>query len=276
MALANNPLRQYFRRPSIYLKLPSKGIGYPPGVLNITDTGEFAVYPMTAIDEITSKTPDALFNGSAVTDIIKSCIPDIIDPWQLQSTDLDAVLIAIKSASQGNDLEIQTECPSCKEVSEYGINLVGVLSTLSAPDYSKELQLGEISVKLRPLLYKEMNQAALKQFEMQRLFNSLATIEDETERGIKTTEGIATITKVTMEVLADTIEYINTPTGKVTETPFILDFLQNCDKDTYAQIRDYNTELKTASEMKPLHITCVSCKHEYDQAFTLNAADFFG
>ena len=276
MALANNPLRQYFRRPAIFLKLPSQGIGYPEGVLNTTETGEFPVYPMTAIDEITSRTPDALFNGSDVSDIIKSCIPDILDPWRLQSTDLDAVLIAIKSASQGNQLDIQTECPNCKEVSEYGVNLVGILSTLKAPDYSKEIQINNLSIKLRPLLYKEMNQAALKQFEMQRLFNSLTTIEDETERGVKTTEGIATITKVTMEVLAETIEYIATPSGKVTEKPFILDFLQNCDSETYSAIRDYNTELKNASEMKPMHITCTNCQHEYDQNFTFNASDFFG
>lgn len=276
MALANNPLRQYFRRPTIFLKLPSQGKGYKPGVLNNTDTGEFPVYPMTAIDEITSKTPDALFNGSAVADIIKSCIPDILDPWQLQSTDLDAVLIAIKTASSGNELEIETECPECKEVSSYGVNLVGVLSTLKSPDYSKELQIGNLSIKLRPLVYKEMNVAALKQFEMQRLFVSLGEITDEKERGVKTTEGIATITKVTMEVLAETIEYIRTPNGDVTETDFILDFLHNCDKDTFAKIRDYNTSLKDMSEMKPLHMKCVSCQHEYDQNFTLNASDFFG
>jgi hypothetical protein len=91
MSLPNNPLKQYFRRPSIYLKLPSGGVGYPLGSLNRTENGELPVYPMTAIDEITSKTPDALFNGSAVVEIIKSCVPDITDPWSIPSTDLDAI-----------------------------------------------------------------------------------------------------------------------------------------------------------------------------------------
>lgn len=276
MALTNNPLRQYFRRPAIYLKLPSLGKGYELGVINQTETGELPVYPMTAIDEITSRTPDALFNGSAVVDVIKSCIPDILDPWRLQSSDLDAVLIAIKSASQGNDMEIETECPACNETSKYGVNLVAVLTTLKAADYSKELQIGDLSIKFRPLIYREMNQAGLKQFEMQRLFSSLNNIEDEADRNAKMSEGITAITKVTMEVLAETIEYINTPTGRVTDTSFILDYLQNCDKESYAQIRDYNTELKSATEMKPLKIKCVSCQHEYEQTFTLNAADFFG
>ena len=61
-----NPLQQYFRRPAIYLRLPSEGNGYPEGSINLPDNGEVPVYPMTTIDEITSRTPDALFNGTVV------------------------------------------------------------------------------------------------------------------------------------------------------------------------------------------------------------------
>ena len=56
----NNPLKQYFRQPAIYIRLPSQGKNYPEGSLNMPPTGELAVYPMTAIDEITYRTPDAL------------------------------------------------------------------------------------------------------------------------------------------------------------------------------------------------------------------------
>jgi hypothetical protein len=102
MSLVNNPLKQYFRRPAIYLKLPSGGALYPPGVIKPTENGELPVYPMTAIDEITTKTPDALFNGVAMVEIIKSCVPDVLDPWSINSIDLDAILLAIKSAAGGN------------------------------------------------------------------------------------------------------------------------------------------------------------------------------
>jgi hypothetical protein len=276
MALANNPLRQYFRRPAIYLSLPSKGIGYEPGILNLSGTGELPVYPMTAIDEITSRTPDALFNGSAVVEVIKSCIPDIIEPWKILSTDLDAVLLAIRSASQGNEMELDTQCPSCEEIGKYGVNLVGILSSLKAPDYSNELKIGDLGIKFRPLVYAEMNIAATKQFELQKFFSTVNSIEDENERNKKFQEGITAITKVTMGVLSETIEYISTPGGNVEEKAFILDFLENCDKDAYAKIRDYNTDLKSSSEMKPLKIKCVHCQHDYEQNFTINASDFFG
>ena len=68
-----NPLSKQFRRPSLYFKLPSGGKFYQPGAIDLPDNKELPVYPMTAIDEITSKTPDALYNGTAVVDIIKSC-----------------------------------------------------------------------------------------------------------------------------------------------------------------------------------------------------------
>ena len=63
--MQNNPLRQFFRRPAVFFKLPSGGKNYAPGVLDMPENEEFPVYPMTAIDEISMRTPDALFNGSA-------------------------------------------------------------------------------------------------------------------------------------------------------------------------------------------------------------------
>ena len=275
MSLANNPLKQYFRRPSIYLKLPSGGAGYPMGALNKTETGELPVYPMTAIDEITSKTPDALFNGTAIVEIIKSCVPDIRDPWSIPSTDLDAILIAIRSAAQGNEMEIESECPSCKEVANYRINLIGVLQTMKPGDYTKELQISDLFIKFRPLSYREMNQAAMAQFEIQKIFANMNDLPDE-ERTKKTQEAIVKITEITMAVLAQTIEYVKTPTISVSETEFILDFLQNCDKNAYIELRDYHAKLKDSTQIKPQKIKCIHCQHEYNQSIVINVTDFFG
>ena len=276
MTIQNNPLKQYFRRPSIYLKLPSGGKMYAPGIVNIPESGELAVYPMTAIDEITAKTPDALFNGSAMADIIKSCIPDIKDPWSINSIDLDAVLIAIRSAAGGNDMTITSQCPSCKEVAEYAINLVGILSQLKSADYESELTINDLSIRFRPLTYKEMNEAGTGQMEAQRVFINLEKEENETVRMEKTQEALKFITEVTMRILSQTITHIKTPSAFVEEREYILDFLHNCDKDTYIAIRDYNTQLKAQAEIKPLQIKCIHCQHEYEQQFTLNTSDFFG
>ena len=275
MTVENNPLKQYFRRPAIYLKLPSGGKSYPDGVINMPESGELPVYPMTAIDEITTKTPDALFNGTAIVELIQSCVPNILDPWKISSVDLDAILIAVKAAAGGNDLEIVSICPECKQDAKYGVNLVSLLTTLKSGDYAQELTVNELLIKFRPLTYAEMNKASIAQFDLQRTFVLLEGITDLDEKNKKSKEALKTITEVTMQVLSNTIEYIKTPSAFVDNNNFILDFLQNCDKNIYEQIKIHNAELKQQTEIKPLKIKCIACSHEYTQAFTLNTSDFF-
>jgi hypothetical protein len=271
-----NPLKQYFRRPAVYVRLPSNGKYYAPGVVNIPENGELPVYPMTAIDDITLRTPDALFNGTAMAEIMKSCIPDIIDPWAINNIDLDAILIAIRSASGDSNLEIESICPACKEGSTYGVDLIAILSQLKSADYITELQINDLKIKFRPLNYKEMNQASVGQFETQRAFAMLEQIQDEEERNLKSKEALHNVTELTMRLLSNAMEYVSTPTIQVTEKEYILDFLRNCDKTAYTNIRDHLSSLRSSTEIKPLKIKCVHCEHNYDQPFTLNTSDFFG
>lgn len=271
----NNPLKQYFRRPAVYIKLPSGGVGYGNDVVEIPETGELPVYPMTAIDEITARTPDALFNGTAVAELIKSCVPNIKDPWRVNSIDLDSILIGIKAASGGENLELDSTCPGCNDVSTYQVNLIGILSSLQPGEYDAPLEIGDLKIKFKPLTYKEINDGAAAQFEVQRIFMNLETIEDLDERNAISHQALENITKVTMELISSAVEYIETPNATVTEKEFIFDFLQHCDRNVYLQIRDYNTMLKQSTEVKPLQMTCSSCELKYEQAFTLNPADFF-
>lgn len=272
----NNPLRQYFRRPAVHVKLPSGGKGYPEGAIDMPATGELPVYPMTAIDEITSRTPDALFNGSAITELIKSCVPNIKDPWAVNSNDLDAVLISIRAASGNDSLDLESICPKCGTDTTYGVNLVGMLATLQPGDYDTLFEANELKVKFRPLTYAEMNKAAIAQFEVQQLFGNLENIEDPKQREEVSFNALEKITNLTIEVLSETIEYIETPASRVDEKEFIVDFLRNCDRNLYTELREYNTKLREGAEVKPMQAKCPNCSHEYEQPITLNPTDFFG
>ena len=272
----NNPLKQFFRRPALYVKLPSEGKYYNATVIDMPENGELPVYPMTAIDEITSKTPDALYNGMAIADILKSCIPNIKDPWQISSMDLDALLVAIRMATNGNEMDIESTCPSCDEENKYGLNLSTILAGLRPGNYDEELQVNNLKIKFRPLSYKEANKGNTAQFEVQRVLSSLANIEDEEQRTKASSEGLKKISRVSMEIISNTIESITMPDGvKVMDKKFIFDFLVNCDKKTYAAIRDFSVKLRESTEIKPLKFKCMSCSHEYEQPFTLNITDFF-
>ena len=111
----SNPLAKFFRQPAIYARLPSGGKNWPNGTINMPANSELPILPMTAIDEITYRTPDALFNGEAVTGVIQSCVPSIKNAWATPSIDLDTILVAIRIASYGHEMEIGTKCPKCGE-----------------------------------------------------------------------------------------------------------------------------------------------------------------
>lgn len=272
----NNPLKQYFRRPAVYLRLPSNGAGYTEDVIDMPENGEIPVYPMTAIDDITTRTPDALFNGTAVIELIKSCVPCIKNPWLINNVDMDAILVAIKSASsESGEMEIDSICPSCETKSTFSISLAAILSSISSPDYSKELDQGDLVIKLKPISYREINSAALEQFEFQKLAAQVDTIEDEELRNKTVKEALEKITNITMDLLSHSIEYVKTPTVTVDDRKFILEFLRNCDKKVYTAIRDYSGKLREEAEIKPMKVKCTSCEHEYDQTITLNPTDFF-
>ena len=272
--LPNNPLTQYFRQPAIHIRLPSQGKFYPQGTLNMPPTGELPVLPMTSVDEITYRTPDALFNGSATVSVIQSCVPSIRDPWSMPSTDMDAVLVAIRIASYGHGMDISTTCPACEEVEDVTVDLRRVNDSLSAGNYEEKLQIGDLEFYFRPLTFKSINQNNQIQMEQQQSIRSFESFTDA-ERSEKIQTLMTAINDATLSTISSSIAAIKSPTALVTEFEFILDYLKNTDSKSFNLIKDHAIELKKQSEVKPLDLTCTSCKHEYTQPFTLDLSSFF-
>jgi hypothetical protein len=273
--IMDNPLKQYFRRPSLYLKLPSAGNFYKEGSIDLPENKEVPVFPMTAIDEITSKTPDALFNGTAVVDIIKSCVPNIKDPWSIPIMDLDPLLISIRAATNSNEMEVNSMCPSCNEDGKYGVNLIGLLNGLSAGNYDDTFQMDELKFKFKPLTYKQVNDLNLKQFQISQLARSLDDVQDEGQRSTVSQSLVTELNNLATNLISESIEYIATPSSMVSDKNFIIDFLHNCDKKTFEKLKENTVKLREGSQLKPMKIKCVNCGHDYEQSLTINVTDFF-
>jgi hypothetical protein len=272
----DNPLRRHFRQPVIHLRLPSGGRFYPPGALNMPPSGELPVLPMTAVDEIVTRTPDALFNGSAIPDIISSCIPAIRDPWSVPSVDLNSILVAMRLASYGHKMDVSSTCPNCKNNNEFDLDLRIIMDSLKTPDYDTPLVLGDLTITFVPLSYRQINQNSQMQFEDQKLMQALNSTDMDTEQRLAMlSESFKKITALTVRAIAVSISSIQTPDALVTEPEFILEFLNNCEKDIFQQIRDHAIALRQAGEIKPLDITCGECSHKYTQDFSLDMSNFF-
>jgi hypothetical protein len=273
----SNPLSQYFRQPAIYIKLPSNGKFYPPGAIETTVNGEYPVLPMTTLDEITYRTPDSLFNGTAVVSVIQSCVPNIKDAWHMPGMDIDTVLVAIRIATYGHELDVTTECPACTTEADYGVDLRRVLDGIKSPDYENSLKLGDLEIFFHPMSYKQMNDNSMTQFEEQKTLQMLQA-SDETDAVKLTQLGdvLKKITTITTLALAQNIALVKTPQAQVSDPAHIGEWLSNCDRSMYAKIRDHIIDTKRRGELQPLNITCDNCQHTYDQPFTLDMSNFFG
>jgi DNA-directed RNA polymerase subunit M/transcription elongation factor TFIIS len=277
MTQTNNPLRRYFRQPAIHVGLPSGGKYYPAGTLEMPANGEIPILPMTAIDEITSRTPDALFNGSAVMDIMASCVPAIKDPWQIPMIDFNTLLVSVRLASFGHEMEINSACPKCGHNHALTIDLRTVLDNLGRPNYDESVSAGDLTVYFAPMTYRQVNEVSRTNFEDQKIMQALSNSEMPEEEKLKRLgDAFRKITELTIKSISESIAVIKTADAMVTDKPSILEFLQNCPKHVFDQIRDHTVKLREATDLTPVSVTCENCSNQYEQTFTLDMSNFFG
>lgn len=276
MTQSLNPLRKYFRQPSIHLRLPSNGKFYPPGTIDLPANGEVPVYPMTAVDEIVTRTPDALFNGSSVVEIIASCVPAIKDAWQVPAVDLNALLTAVRLASYGHNMDIASKCPACNEIDDFTVDLRTVLDNIRMPDYDQPLALGDLTVYFVPMTYQQINEVSRIQYEDQKIAQMVNDSDlSEEEKMSKLGEAFKRITQLTIRSIAASVNAIKSNDAMVTDSQQIEEFLLNVDKNTFETIKQKVIGLREATDLKPIAIRCSSCQHEYQQSFTLDMSNFF-
>lgn len=273
----HNPLANYFRQPKLYMRLPSHGQFYPEGALDRSEIDEYPVYAMTAKDELMFKTPDALMNGQATVEVIKSCVPAIKQPWLMPSLDLDAVLIAIRIASYGDQMDINSSCPACKHFNEFSMNLVQYLDDIGQTNYDTEVNVPPLNVHIRPYSYKEISKAAIKGLEQQKIFN---IVNDETmpddEKIEKFGDSFVKLTQLTVDVVAGCITKIITPEGEVEDPVLIKEFVENAPSDVFNAINDRVLAMKEQMALKAQDVECTECQHKWSVEVTMDQTNFFG
>jgi hypothetical protein len=280
-----NPLQKYYRQPAIYIKLPSEGRYYTKDVYTPTETGEIPVLPMTAKDELAFKTPDALMNGQATVDVIKSCVPNLLDPWSMVAYDTDAVLLAIRIATYGETMDIKYQVPVTLEDQEHTINLPSLLeqvNTLKIDDYTTTSK--GFKIKVAPLTYRQVAKVQLARFEQQKMIgtvNDSTLSEEQKQTAFSKSWGI--MNTVNFGLLVDAIGEITTPDGEVvTDRKQIAEFCNKADTRTVKEIEQKIQSLKTQAQTPPLKIKATEEQIKkgvpatYNVPITFDQSNFFG
>ena len=277
-----NPLGKYFRQPKVYIKLPSQGKFYDPGALEMTETGEFPVFAMTAKDELSMKTPDALLNGQATVDTIQSCIPNIKNAWAMPSIDLDAVLTAIRIASMGETMDMTITVPNTNLEHTYTVDLRRVLDTFQEITYENVVYVNDMAIHLKPLSYKTFTQNAIKSFEEQRIFSIVNDENMSDEQKVEMfSKSFSKLTSMTVNVVAQGIEKIVVEDQTVVNPLHIQEFINNADTKFYNAIMDHMETQKKKFEIQPLQIDsteeqlAAGAPKQFDLPVVLDASNFF-
>ncbi len=276
MSETQNPLLGYFRKPEVFITLPSKGKYYKEGTIDLPPNGEIGIFPMTARDELLMKTPDALLNGSSTVEVIRSCVPAILDPWSVPSLDMDAILVGIRIATYGPELDLTSTCPECEHVNDYAIQLGPLLDETNKWYFTEELQIDDLTLTFSPLTYKEMNTEALRQFEESKI---MRIVNDEKLDDEQKTElfqkAFVKLTVHTVELIAKTIKVVSSPQGTTDDPDHIMEFINNAPRTVFSKIQTHLEEQKKTNGFEDFKATCTECSKEYTTPILFDNSNFF-
>ena len=280
-----NPLQKYYRQPAIYIKLPSGGRYYPKEVFTPTETGEIPILPMTVKDELAFKTPDAMINGQSTVDVIKSCVPNMLDPWKMVNYDTDAVLLAIRIATYGETMDVNFRVPVTNEEQSHTLNLPALLEDLGRAEIVDETMTStKFKIEIDPLTYKSLTKIQIARFEQQKMYGTIdnSTMTDEAKQSAFA-KSFETLNMVNFSLLVDSIKSITTPEGnKVVDRAQIIEFCNNADAKTVTEIQEKLSDLRVQAQIPPLRIKTTEdqikkgAPTSFEVPVTFDSSNFFG
>lgn len=276
-----NPLSNYFRSPKLYARLPSQGRFYDDSVIDIPDSGELAVFSMTAKDEMIMKNPDALLNGEAVAQVISSCVPAVKKPRQMISNDIDALLIAIQGATYGDDIDVTSNCPKCGEEVGGTASIEAALETMTLLEKSYNFTTdSELTIEVRPFSYESNVKAGIANFQSTRSLQSLQNITDEMEQLKAFNANFVKIALLNFELIVDSVASVkgvdaNGEEFVVTDRNNIREFLENCESHIGKHIEKMISEVNAIGVNKTVKLQCQECETVFDKEINFDPVNFF-
>jgi hypothetical protein len=272
--MAQNPLQQHFRQPKIFLRLPSLGVFCPPGTIS-GNVEQLPVFGMTGMDEIIMKTPDALLTGESTVKVIQSCCPSINDAWNVSNVDVESLLVAIRIATFGNTMTVETICSECQSENTYEIALSEYLDYFNNCKFETNITLTDLIVRVKPLSYKEMNQYNIENFSLQKQLSQVDVLETEEEKQALIQASFENLGKMQNSILLSSIDQVETANVVVTEKPFIKEWLDNCDRVNFETIKSQINANNRAWKLPDKKIKCSKCETENTISLELDQSNFF-
>lgn len=278
--MTTNTLIAAYKKPAVYVALPSMGKWYDPKPkLSVDD--ELAIYPMSAKDELITKTPDALFNGEATVALIESCCPDIPNPRQMPINDLLVVLLGIRQASYGQEISVDIKCTECDHVNQMAVDSNVLLSrvTVNETDPNIKLENG-FKIKVKPYNIEDRTRLQIQQVKQQQVVANLMQAEQSGEASNSEQFGRAfvDIAELTVQLVSNCVLSVQTPeesSEEVTNPETIYEWVKTITRKDYDTIRERVESLSENNLNTEMEAKCLECGKDYKTNIELDIAAFF-
>ncbi len=272
-----NPLSKYFRKPTIYVQIPTGGRFNPEIDKTILD--EIPIMPMTAIDEISMSNPDELLNGEALVNLIASCVPSIPEPRNLCNVDADFLYLAIKHATYGKNIEHTHTCSNCEEQADYNIDINSILDKFPEIHDVEPVEYKDLKIYVHPPKMESMTRMALIEVEQTRILDAISDTGNESITEIELAKQFALsfrkVSKQNVNLLIEAIDRIETLDEVVTDKDTILEFMNNCETKVITRINDQITKVNNRpKDLTTFEFTCDACDNKEKVKFELNPVNF--
>ena len=281
--MSNNPLQKHFRRPALWIKLPTLGRWYTDGSVDMNQEQQVRIFGLNAKDDIMLNTPDALLNGHALESVIQSCVPEVRDAKKLLQPDLDAIFLGIKAATNNGRFEIERKCEECKHENNFEVQCARLIDmTTYVEDSDTVIMIGsDLRVRIKPYSYEMRTMMIQKQLEEQRVLTAVEQdqqITDDMQRADILARSIEKLTTMTFNLVAQSItaiEMLGPDAMVVTDSEHIAEWLTNIDKSTADAVIEAVNALNDIGPPKETEAQCKECGHRWKEKLSFDPALFF-
>ena len=285
MAKNSNPLQGYLRSPKLYINLPSEGkFATVDSISKVSN--ELPIYPLTSMDETFLRNPDALLNGESLVAVIKSCT-GIQDVYELSANDIDVILLAIRYATYGSELEIESPCPDCNNENVITVNIEEILESIEPlkDEYTVTLKSG-LTCNIKPYTFKDSQTAALTAFKETAELNTLINSEaDDLSRLTNFNKSFQAMAELNIDILSNAISTVVIPKQddddddaediEVTNNKHIAEWVRGISKNDADEIIDELNVINELGITRAVDTTCEECSNEYEATIEFNPSNFF-
>jgi hypothetical protein len=281
--MSNNPLKQYFRQPALYMRLPTLGKWYNAADIELSEDNELPIYGLSALDDIMLNTPDALLNGQALENVIKNCVPNVKNVKALMVPDLEAIFLGMKIATNNGKYEIERKCPKCNIDVNFEVNCYSLMDrTTFIEETDTKIHFNEdLVVEVSPYTFEMRQMFMQRQFDEQqtlRLIDDQNKDLDNFEKARILGESVERLSIVTFNLVSMSIQSITLVKQNtvVTDKAQIAEWLVNIPKSQADIIIDTVNQLNVVGPQREVDAQCDKCNHSWTETLNFDPISFFG